>query len=119
MRQEIYQEIYEDEYGIDAWDTSTSSRCFVHIVNSVQLLHLTGCQPPSKPPTAQDYTRARLPWFDCYGGDLKALEGAKKLVELDSVAAVKLKKGEGYSPRQRSGNAGGREEIEPVNGTGG
>ena len=92
------QEIYEDEYGIDAWDTSTSSRCFVHIVNSVQLLHLTGCQPPSKPPTAQDYTRARLPWFDCYGGDLKALEGAKKLVELDSVAAVKLKKGEGFLP---------------------
>ena len=38
------QEIYEDGYGIDAWDTSTGSRCFVHIVNSVQLLHLTGCQ---------------------------------------------------------------------------
>ena len=92
------QEIYEDEYGIDAWDTSNGSRCFVHIVNSVQLLHLTGCQPPSKPPTAQDYTRARLPWFDCYGGDLKALEGAKKLVELDSVASVKLKKGEGFLP---------------------
>ena len=92
------QEIYEDEHGIDAWDTLTSSRCFVHIVNSVQLLHLTGCQPPSKPPTAQDYTNARLPWYDYYGGDLKALEGAKKLVELDSVASVKLKKGEGFLP---------------------
>ena len=92
------QEIYEDEHGIDAWDASTGSRCFVHIVNNVQLLHLTGCQPPSKPPTAQDYTRARLPWYDYYGGDLKALEGAKKLVELDSVASVKLKKGEGFLP---------------------
>ena len=92
------QEIYEDEHGIDAWDASTGSRCFAHIVNSVQLLHLTGCQPPSKPPTAQDYTNARLPWYDCYGGDLKALEGAKKLVELDSVASVKLKKGEGFLP---------------------
>ena len=92
------QEIYEDEYGIDAWDTSAGSRCFVHIVNSVQLLHLTGCQPPSKPPTAQDYTNAKLPWYDYYGGDLKALEGAKKLAELDSVASVKLKKGEGFLP---------------------
>ena len=92
------QEIYEDEHGIDAWDTSTYSRCFVHIVNSVQLLHLTGCKPPGKPQTAQDYTAARLPWFDYYGGDLRALEGAKELAGLDSVAAVKLKKGEGFLP---------------------
>ena len=92
------QEIYEDEHGIDAWDTSTGSRCFVHIVNSVQLLHLTGCQPPSEPPTAQNYTNVGLPWYDYYGGDLKALQGAKKLTELDSVASVKLKKGEGFLP---------------------
>ena len=92
------QEIYEDEHGIDAWDTSISSRCFVHIVNSVQLLHLTGCEPPVKPPTAQDYTNSGLPWFEYYGVDLMALEGAKKLAELDSVASVKLKKGEGFLP---------------------
>ena len=41
------------------------------------------------------YTEAGLPWFDYYGGDLKALAGAKKLAGLDSVAAKKLKKGEG------------------------
>lgn len=92
------QEIYEDEYGIDSWETSTCSRCFVHIVNSVQLMHLTGCKPPGKPQTAQDYTAAGLPWFEYYGGDLKALEGAKELAGLDSVAAVKLKKGEGFLP---------------------
>ena len=92
------QEIFEDEHGIDAWDTSTGSRCFAHIVNSVQLLHLTGCQPPRTPPTAQDYTNARLPWYDYYGGDLKALQGAKELTELDSVASVKLKKGDGFLP---------------------
>ena len=92
------QEIYEDEHGIDAWDASNGSRCFVHIVNSVQLLHLTGCQPPSEPPTAQNYTNAGLPWYDYYGGDLKALQGAKELTELDSVASVKLKKGKGFLP---------------------
>ena len=53
------QEIYEDEHGIDAWDTSSGSRCFVHIVNSVQLLHLTGCQPPSKPPRRLRITQTR------------------------------------------------------------
>ena len=90
------QEIYKDEHGIEAWDTSLCSRCFVHIVNSVQILHLTGCKPPGMPPTAQDYTRAGLPWFDYYGGDLQALGGAKELAGLDSVASVKLKKGEGF-----------------------
>ena len=90
------QEIYEDNYGFDAWETSIQSRCFVHIVNSVQLLHLTGCKPPGKPRTAQDYTAAGLPWFDYYGKDLSALKAAKKLAELDSVAVTKLKKGEGF-----------------------
>ena len=90
------QEICEDEYGFDAWDRSIRSRCFVHILNSVQLVHLTGCEPPGKPRTAQDYTAAGLPWFDYYGNDLSALEGAKKLAELDSVAVTKLKKGAGF-----------------------
>ena len=92
------QEIYDDPHGIHAWERSVVSRCFVHIVNSVTLFEMTGCQPPGKPQTAQDYTAAELPWFDYYGGDLKALEGAKKLAGLDSVAAVKLKKGEGFLP---------------------
>ena len=89
------QQIYGDEYGFSAWETSIRSRCFVHILNSVQLLHLTGCRPPDRPRTAQDYTAAGLPWFDYYADDLSALEGAKKLAGLDSVAVTKLKKGEG------------------------
>ena len=90
------QEIYEDEYGFNVWDRSIHSRCFVHILNSVQLVHLTGCEPPGKPRTAQDYTAAGLPWFDYYGNDLSALEGAKKLAGLDSVAVTQLKTGKGF-----------------------
>ena len=89
------QEIYEDEYGLEAWETSVRSRCFVHILNSVQFFDVTGAKPPSKPPTATEYTEAGLPWFDYYGGDMKALDGAQKLAGLDSVAVKKLKKGEG------------------------
>ena len=89
------QEIYRDEYGFDAWDTSARSRCFVHILNSLQFLQVSGGAPPAMPPTARDYTDAGLPWFEHYGGDLTALDGASKLAGLDSVAAMKLKKGEG------------------------
>jgi len=89
------QEIYEDHYGFDAWDRSTRSRCFVHILNSVQFFAVTGVEPLGKPPTAKQYTDAGLPWFDYYAADQKALDGAKKLAGLDSVAAKKVKKGEG------------------------
>ena len=89
------QEVYADEYGLEAWDLSHSSRCFVHIVNSVQYLEVTGERPPSMPPSAADYARAGLPWFEYYAGDLAVLSGAASLAGLDSVAAKKIKKGEG------------------------
>ena len=89
------QEIYEDEYGFDAWELSARSRCFVHVLNSVQFFTVSGIEPPMRPPTAKDYTNAGLPWFEYYGGDAKALAGAEKLAGLDSVAAMKLKQGRG------------------------
>ncbi len=89
------QEVYEDEYGLEVWDLSHSSRCFVHIANSVQYRAVTGVAPPSTPPSARDYTEAGLPWFEYYAGDKSALQGTPSLVGLDSVAAKKIKKGEG------------------------
>ena len=92
------QEIYEDEYGFEAWETSVRSRCFVHILNSAQYLAVCGVEPPTIPPTAAAYTDAGLPWFDCYGGDLTALEGTDNLAGLDSVAAKMWKVGAGSLP---------------------
>ena len=91
------QEVYEDDYGFDAWDTSVRSRCFVHILNSVQFLAVCGVEPPNRPPTAAEYTDAGLPWFEYYGGDLAALAGSKTLAGLDSVAAKKWKGGPGLT----------------------
>ena len=91
------QEIYEDEHGIGAW-ARKSSRCFVHLLNSVRFFAVTGAEPPNKPPTAADYSNAGLPWFDYYGGDQAALEGAKKLAGMSSVAAKSWQKGEGALP---------------------
>ncbi len=92
------QEIYEDPHDFDAWERSVRSRCFVHILNSAQFLSATGARPPQEPPTAREYAEAGLPWFDYYGGDLKALAGAKSLTGLDSVAATTFKKGGGVLP---------------------
>lgn len=58
------QEIYEDDYGLEAWDQEQGFRCFVHLANSEQYQAITGHAPPHKPPTVGDYTEAGLPWFD-------------------------------------------------------
>jgi len=89
------QEIYEDHYGFDAWDKNAHSRCFVHILNSLQYFAVTGREPPARPPTAKQYSDAGLPWFEYYAADQKALDGAKRLAALDSVAARHIKQGAG------------------------
>lgn len=91
------QEIYEDEYGMDAWDQDNGFRCFIHLANSEQYQLITGHQPPHKPATAKDYTSAGLPWFDYYN-DSKALPGADTLGKLTSVAAKVIEKGQGPLP---------------------
>lgn len=88
------QEIYADEYGIDAWDQQHAARCFVHLANSTQYHAIIGGQPPHKPPTAREYTQAGLPWFDYYS-DGKALPGSSVLGGLTSIAAKMIGKGLG------------------------
>jgi len=88
------QEIYEDEYGFEAWETGVHSRCFIHIANSAAYRSITGSPPPTEPPTAAQYTEAGLPWFEYYAAELKAVEGSAKLAGLDSVAVKGIKKGE-------------------------
>ena len=91
------QKIYEDKYGIDAWDLNSGLRCFIHLANSEQYQTITGYLPPHKPPTADDYTSAGLPWFDYYD-DGKALSGSDTLRKLTSVAAKVIEKGNGLLP---------------------
>ena len=96
------QEIYEDSYGLDAWDQRHASRCFVTITNSTQWQAITGERPPTLPPTARQYAEAGLPWFDYYGGDLKALAETEKLREIASVAQIGANKGETPLPENES-----------------
>ena len=87
------QDIYDDPYGLDAWDQRYASRCFVTMVNSVQWMAITGEPPPTEPPTAKQYTQAGLPWFDYYRGDAEAVAGAEKLKEVASMAQIAKEKG--------------------------
>ena len=88
------QEIYDDDYGLDAWDQRHPSKCFVTIANSTTWLAITGEVPPTTPPSASDYTDAGLPWFELFDADARALEGAAELQKLASVSQLGKKKGE-------------------------
>jgi len=88
------QKIYPDPFDLDDYDTEHASRCFVHIANSMVWRAITGSPPPTEPPTADDYTRRGLPWFDLYDEDLAALDGAPPLAGLKSVKEMGDKKGE-------------------------
>lgn len=90
------QQIYDDPYGLDAWDQRHASRCWVTILNATAWAAVTGQRPPTEPPSARAYAEANLPWFDYYDADAKALGGSPILAKLKSV--VRLGKAKGETP---------------------
>ena len=96
------QEIYDDPHGLDAWDQRHASRCFVTTANSTQWMAMTGERPPTDPPTAREYSEAGLPWFEYYGGDTEALEGAERFKSLASVSEISGQKGGKPLPENES-----------------
>ena len=85
---QLTQEIYEDEFGVNAWDQKHGDRCFVTLANSAQWMAITGERPPTEPPTAREYANAGLPWFGYYDSDREALEGAERLAGFRSVGEM-------------------------------
>lgn len=96
------QEIYEDPFDLADWDLTQSSRCFVHIANSMAWKLITKQTPPNLPPSAADYTRYGLPWFDYYDESAKALEGAGILDKLKSVLGIAKQKRETPLPENEA-----------------
>jgi hypothetical protein len=96
------QEIYEDPYDLSDWDTTAASRGFVHIVNSLAWCKITGQHPPTRPPTAKQYTAAGLPWFDYYSERNGAVEGSETLAGLKSVVQMGKEKREEPLPENQS-----------------
>ena len=85
------QEIYDDPYDLADWDLRHRSRCFVHLANSMTWRAVTGTEPPTKPPTAKEYSDRGLPWFDYYA-EVPAVDGGALGKSLKSVAQVSVEK---------------------------
>lgn len=87
------QEIYDDPHDFADWNTTATSRCFIHLCNSLVWRQITGCNPPQPPLTAKEYAKARIPWFDYYRDDLHAVDGSKILGGVKSVGQMGKAKG--------------------------
>ena len=96
------QEIYDDPYRMKDWETDCSSRCFVHICNSLVWQSISGSNPPYPAPTSKQYNNSGLPWFDYYDDSKKAIEGSSKLAALKSVREMSMEKGEVVLPENES-----------------
>ncbi len=99
---QMEQQIFEDPYGLDDWDTEHGSRCFIHLANSLVWKAITKQEPPYPPSTAADYTSRGLPWFDYYSDDWRSLAGTGKLKGLKSMLELGMQKGLNVLPENES-----------------
>ena len=74
----------------------------MHLANSLVWRQVTGEHPPTTPPTAKEYTRAGLPWFEYYDDRQTALDGTAVLEALKSVAEMGAEKGAVPLPENES-----------------
>lgn len=88
------QEIYEDPHDLLDWDQEHASRCFVHLANSLVWRRITREAPPTVPPTAAEYAKAGLPWFDYYAEGVRPVDGSGVLRKLKSVLRLGKERGE-------------------------
>jgi hypothetical protein len=98
----MQQEIYADPYDMKDWQTDASSRCFVHLCNSMVWQSIAGSAPPHPAPTANSYTKAGLPWFEYYDDSQTALSGTSVLAKLKSVAQKSFTSGDAVLPENDS-----------------
>lgn len=98
------QKIYEDPYGVDDWDQDVSSRCFVHLTNSLVWRAITGQEPPTVPFTSKEYTQAGLPWFEFYNEGATSVDGSDKLNGMNSVTELGKEKNDKPLPENESVN---------------
>lgn len=94
------QEIHAAVHGAADY-AQASSRCFVAIANSLMWQAVAGEAPPTLPPTAADYARRGLPWFDHYA-DGDALDGSPILDALRSVVEIDAVKGGASLPENET-----------------
>ena len=96
------QEIYSDDFDLDVWDLRSSSRCFVHLANSLVWRAITGDSPPTAPLTSKSYVKEGIPWFDYYAEGQVGVPGSGVLSQLKSVMQMGKHKGDVPLPENDS-----------------
>lgn len=84
----MQQKIERDPFGLDAWDMDATDRVFVSLINAHDWKAVTGEAAPTHPPSAQDYAREGLPWFELYGKDQAPLQGGAPFRQVKSLAQM-------------------------------
>ena len=79
------QAIHEDPYDLEDWDMRATERVFVTLVHASEWKSLTGEPAPTHPPSAEEYARSGLPWFEHFARDQKSLSGSETLAKVKSV----------------------------------
>ena len=85
----------------DNWELRAGKRLAVHIADSATWTAITDETPPWRPPSAADYTRHGLPWFDWYAETLPR-SGSSTLAEVKSVLQFGRARGEDPLPENES-----------------
>ncbi len=111
----IRQKIYPDPFDFNDWDHQTSSRCFVHIANSLMWRAITGENPLTVPFTAREYENHGLPWFEYYDDHLKTIPGASILKKLKTIVQKAKDKKENPLPENETVIPGNIKQIVPEN----
>jgi hypothetical protein len=107
------QAIYPDRFELDDWDLEAVDRVFVTLLHAKDWKFITGEDAPNHPPTARDYSKAGLPWFDYYGCDQTALPGSKMFASIASVGQLFKKKTGAKLPNSEDVEAGIPKPIGP------
>ena len=91
---EMKQKIYPDPYGIEVWDQNNYGKIFIHVINSLQFIEITGIDPPPTPIDGKCYTQYGLPWFDLYDETKGDVPPSERLATVKPISARDAERGE-------------------------
>lgn len=87
-RGRMRQEIFADEYGIEAWQDSPARTVRIELVDEIAFEALTGLEVSGEPIDAETYTRFGFPWFDLLEPSRRDIEASELLAGVRSVAEL-------------------------------
>lgn len=89
----IKQVIQPDTYGADTWSKECRRGITIHLVNSLVYKAITGNEPPPSPITAQQYEKAKIPWYSHYDETVTPVKPPSVFKRILGVMAIEKRRG--------------------------